>query len=34
MKICELAFQLKQATAPFSSPVISRLLPESLCDIN
>lgn len=34
MKICELAFQLKQTIAPFSSPVISGLRPESLSNTN
>lgn len=34
MKICEPAFQLRQTIAPFSSLVISGLLPESLSNIN
>lgn len=34
MNICELAFQLRQTIAPFSSLVISGLRPESLSNIN
>lgn len=34
MKICEPAFQLRQTIAPFSSLVISGLLPEFLSTIN